>query len=227
MMSYLPTFGAIRSMATTGLIVALLAGGAVTEALGQSVAVGTQASTLGVGPEVTIRLTPTLNVRGAASYLPIHRTGLLRQTVDVRYDVQARLAAALLLLDWHPFGNAFRVSAGGVYNRSRAEVRMLPTESVTVKERSFSPDQLGRLSGSASFTNALHPYLGVGAGNAVRGSRLDVFVDLGVMYVGRPHVQMAGEGFIAGTANHASTLNEGFRSFRLLPYLALGCSVHL
>lgn len=217
----------VHSLQACCWLVVLLVCGSPSVTAGQTVAVGTRASTLGVGPEVTLQLAPTLNVRGAASYLPVHRRGLMRTTVEVQYDVQARLAAAVLLLDWHPFNSAFRISAGGVYNRSRVVMRVAPTENVPVKGRAIPPEQMGHLSGSGSFTNAVHPYLGVGAGNAVRGSRLDVFVDLGVMYVGRPHIQMTGDGFIAGTANYASTLNEGVRSFRLLPYLALGCSVHL
>jgi len=194
---------------------------------GQTVAVGARASTLGIGPEVTLELASTLNLRGGAAYLPLHRRGRMRNTVTVQYNVQARLAAVHLLLDWHPFDNAFRVSAGGVYNRSQATVRAAPTESFTVNGRSFSPEQLGHVSGSASFSNAIHPYLGLGFGNPVQGSRLDLYADLGAMYVGRPHVQMTGDGFIKGTANHASTLNEGFRSFRILPYLSLGLSVDL
>ena len=208
-------------------MVGTLACGFPRASAGQTVAVGARASSLGIGPEVTLQLTSELNLRGGASYLPLRRRGLAQQTVNVQYDVEARLAAILLFLDWHPFNNAFRVSAGGVYNRSQAEVRALPTESLTVNGRSFTPDQLGHVSGSASFTNAIHPYLGLGFGNAVRGSRFDVFADIGAMYVGRPRVEMNGDGFIKGTANHASTLNEGFRSFRILPYLSLGFSVDL
>jgi hypothetical protein len=196
-------------------------------ASGQNVALSARGSTLGIGPEVTVELASVLNLRGGASYLPLHRRGLLQNTVNVRYDVQARLAAVHLFLDWHPFGNAFRMSGGAVYNRSQAQLRASPAENVTMNGRSFSPDQLGHVSGSASFSNAIHPYLGIGLGNAVQGSRIDVFADAGAMYVGRPHVEMDGEGFIKGTANHASALNEGFRSFRILPYLSLGFSVDL
>ncbi|PSQ95503.1 MAG: hypothetical protein BRD55_10755 [Bacteroidetes bacterium SW_9_63_38] len=194
---------------------------------GQTVAVSTRASTLGLGPELTLQLRPGLNVRGGVAYLYLHRRGQMQKSVAVHYDVQTRLAATHLFLDWHPFDNAFRLSAGGVYNRSRTEVRASPTESFTLNGRSFSPDQLGHVSGSATFTNVIHPYLGIGVGNAVRGSPLGVFADLGAMYVGRPHVQMSGDGFIAGTANHTSTLNKGFRSFQILPYLSLGLSVTL
>ena len=201
--------------------------GSSTAASGQSIAVGSQASSLGIGPEVTLQLNAEFNLRGGASYLYFHRRGLTQQTVNVRYDAKVHLAAIRLFLDWHPFDNAFRISAGGVYNRSRAEVQASPAESFTFDGRSFSPEELGQISGSASFSNAIHPYLGLGFGNSVRGSSLDVFTDIGAMYVGRPHVEMSGDGLIKGTANHDSTLNEGFRSFQLLPYVSLGISIDL
>ncbi|HKL88109.1 MAG TPA: hypothetical protein VJ884_03815 [Salinibacter sp.] len=210
-------------------LLALLAGafllaGTMQRAHAQRVALGTRASTLGIGADATVGLTSTLNLRVGGSYFPVQRSGVMRTEVDVRYDVTARLAAGLLLLDWHPFDNALRLSAGGVYNASRIQGEARPTESHTVQGKTFSPERLGRLDAEASFRNTIAPYVGVGFGNAVRGSRLDLFFDLGAMYVNRPEVQMSGRGLIAATSNHESTLNRGLQSFHILPYISLGLS---
>lgn len=207
----------------TGLL--LLAGPEHSHA--QRVAVGARASTLGIGGDVSVGISPTLNLRAGGSYLPLRHTGVMQAEVDVRYDVKARIAAALLLLDWHPFGNAFRLSAGGIYNGTRVQGHARPTESYTVQQKTFGPERLGSLDAEASFHSKINPYLGIGFGNAVKGSRLDLFVDLGAMYVARPDVSMTGRGLIAATTNHQSTLNEGLRSFHVLPYLSLGLSLQL
>lgn len=209
------------------LLVAGLLVAPVDSASAQRVAIGPRASTLGLGGDVTVGLSRTLNVRLGGSYYPVQRSGVLQADVNVRYDVNARLAAGQLLLDWHPFANAFRLSAGAVYNGSRVQGHAEPTQSYQVQEKTFEPQRLGQLDGEASFRNKINPYLGIGFGNAVRGSRLDVFVDLGAMYVAQPEVRMTGQGLISATTNHASTLNESLRSFRLLPYLSLGLSVYL
>lgn len=193
----------------------------------QRVAVGPRASTLGPGADVTVGLSRTVNLRAGASYLPIQRSGVMQAEVNVRYDVNARLAAGLLLLDWHPFKNAFRLSAGAVYNGTQVQGQAQPIESYAVQGKTFSPDRLGRLDAEASFQNKINPYLGLGVGNAVRGSSLDFFLDLGAMYVARPMVSMSGEGLISATTNHASTLNDGLRSFHILPYLSLGFSLQI
>ena len=193
----------------------------------QPVALSARASTMGVGADLTVGLSSELNVRAGGSYFPVQRSGTVRAEVDVRYDAEARLAAGMLLLDWHPFGNAFRLSAGGVYNATHVQGQAHPTQSYAVKGKTFRPERLGRLDGEASFQNKINPYLGIGLGNAVRGSRFDVFFDLGAMYVAQPEVHLEGDGLISATSNHASTLNQGLRSFQILPYLSLGFSLQL
>jgi len=194
---------------------------------GQSVALSTRASTLGIGGDVTVQLSSTFNVRAGGSYFPIRHSGVLEEEVNVQYDVEARLAAALLLVDWHPFGNALRMSLGGIYNGTQVKGRARPVDSYTVQQKTFQPERLGRLEAEASFASKINPYVGIGVGNAVQGSPVDVFLDLGAMYVVQPEVRMTGTGLISATTNHESTLNEGLRSFHILPYFSLGVSYKL
>lgn len=208
------------------LLGTLLVGGA-EEAQAQRIAYAPRVSTLGIGGDFTVGLSSTVNLRAGASYLTFHHDGTLKDDVEVQYEVNGRLSAALLLLDWHPFANAFRLSAGAVYNGTRATGHAQPTESYSTNQKTFQPDRLGSIDAEVSFSNKINPYLGVGVGNAVRGSRLDFFADLGAMYVAQPEVQMTGTGLISATTNHEETLNQGFRSFRLLPYLAFGLSIHI
>lgn len=217
-----PSFGLLLGV---GLLLLILGSG--RQSYGQSVALGARATTLGAGAEVTLGLSSAVNLRGNASYLPLTHVGTRSHEVDVQYTVEARLAAAMLLVDWYPFENAIRLSAGGVYNHSRIRGEARPTEGYTVRSKTISPERIGSLKGEVSFARTVSPYLGIGFGNSVRGSALDVTVDVGGLYVRRPHVQMEGRGLIADTANQEGSLNQGLQSFRVLPYLALGLSVAL
>ncbi len=196
-------------------------------AWGQRHAFGYQASTLGIGADLTVRLTDRFNARAGGSYFPFRHSGVLQEEIDVKYKVDVRLAAVRLFLDWHPFGNAFRLSAGGLYNGTRVQGHAQPVESYTVQQKTFEPEELGDLDAEVSFANRLNPYLGIGFGNAVKGSRFDLYVDLGVMYVAQPKVQMNGTGLISATTNHESTLNDALRSFHLFPYFSLGFSISI
>lgn len=210
----------------TLLLAGLWLGCAPDTARGQRVAFGSRASTLGIGGDVTVRLTDQFNVRAGGSYFSFLHSGKLKDEVAVQYDVSARLAAVQFLVDWHPLSKAFRLSAGVIYNGTRMEARAHPTEGYTVQQKTFGPERLGSLDAEVSLKNKINPYLGIGFGNAVRGSNVDVYADLGVMYVAQPDVQMSGTGLIAATSNHESTLNQGLRSFNLFPYVALGLSIH-
>lgn len=222
---------ASRSRSSICSLLALVVVGALVclpqSARAQSIAVSAHASTFGPGAAATVAIGSKVNVRTSVSYLPFTHSGVMQDEVDVRYDVTGQLAAINLFLDWHPFGNAFRLSTGAVYDRSYGKGQAQPTESYTLQGKTFSPEQLGDVDAKISFANSVHPYVGIGLGNAVRGSRMDVFIDFGAMYIHRPDVKMEGSGLIAGTANHASTLNEGLKSFRVLPYLAMGMSLSL
>lgn len=209
------------------VVLFLLIGFVSGTAYSQSIALNTRVTSFGPGAAATVQISSTVNVRSGMSYLPISRNGVLENEVDVAYDVTGELAAVTLFVDWHPFDNVLRVSAGAVYDRSHVESSGQPAESYELQGSSFSPEKLGQVEADLSFANTVHPYLGIGLGNSVRGSRLDVFFDFGAMYVNQAEVNVEGAGLISATANQESDLNEALRSFPVLPYVALGMSVSL
>ncbi len=194
----------------------------------QRLGISLKGGTMGGGAEVTAGLTSSLNARVGGSFLPYsHQGNYTEEEVDVGYTADLSVQAASLLLDWHPFSNAFRISGGAFYNMTKVDAVAEPTESYTVKQRTFSREDLGHLSGQLDYEQKLAPYLGLGFGNAVRGSRVDFAVDLGMIYTQSLALSMEGEGMLAPTANQADELEAALSDLQLYPVVSLGVSVRL
>lgn len=211
------------------LLLALLAGLSlpVPAALGQ-VAVSARVGSLGPGGELTAGLSGRLNLRLAGHYFGYSRSDEFTDAdVTVRADADVQLASGAAFLDVHPFGNSFRLSAGLVYNANEVHVLATPLTSVTIDDKTFAPEKIGTLNATMGHQAALHPYAGLGFGNAVRGSRVGLLFDLGVLYTDDPRFEAEGTGLIAPTALQAGDIEADLAGLQLYPVVSLGLSVRL
>ncbi len=115
-----------------------------------------------------------------------------REVSDIVYDAEANLRTATALLDWHPGGRGFRLTAGAVYNDTSVEGRSLPPASgfYDIGGVPVPVNLVGTLDAKADFDPVV-PYVGLGWGNAVAGSRkVGFFVDLGVIFQGKADVTL-------------------------------------
>jgi hypothetical protein len=197
-------------------------------------ALGARAATSGVGPELAFHLAPRLDAR-----LPV---GLWshEDTFDetgVRYDARLELRNALLLVDLHPGGGAFRLSAGGGWDDNRLEVSAPLSELV----RRYRPDvaplvpaSAGTIHGEAT-GSSFAPYLGFGWGSPFGGGRFRVSIDLGAIYQGAPKVDLTTDLNLgvplpasaravldAAAADEERRLEEELDGYRYYPVVALG-----
>ena len=109
---------------------------------------------------------------------------------DIEYDAEAKLRTATALLDWHPGGRGFRLTAGAVYNDTRVEASSLPPPRAfyDIGGVPVPVGFVGTLDAEADFDPVV-PYAGLGWGNAVGGSKkLGFFFDLGVVFQGKADV---------------------------------------
>lgn len=154
------------------------------------VALGAKAGTLGLGAELTVGLSPQVNVRLGANGYTYEDEG--REVSDIVYDAEANLRTATALLDWHPGGRGFRLTAGAVFNDTTVEGRSLPPASgvYDIGGVPVPADLIGTLDAEAEFDPVV-PYAGLGWGNAVAGNRkVGFFVDLGVIFQGKADVTL-------------------------------------
>ncbi len=198
----------------------------IAPAKAQGLAVSARAGSLGPGLDVTASVAPRLNARVGVSYLTYAHSDILHEEIDVRYDADLTLTSVTAMLDWHPFRNAVRFSAGAVYNGNKVDAVITPIESYTIKEKTFSPDRIGTLTARVDYKSKISPYVGLGLGNAV-SRRFGVAFDLGLLYTNSPSVRMTGSGMIAPTAGQAAKLEQGFESFKFYPLVSVGLSFSL
>jgi hypothetical protein len=173
----------IRATLVGGLTV--LAGLAPVHA---QVAIAAKAGTLGAGAELTAGVARNLDVRvGFGAYTYSDR----RVASDIEYDGEARLRTATALLDWHPWGGSFRLTAGALYDATKIEGTSVPSPSGTydIGGVAVPAALVGTLHGRLDFDPVV-PYVGLGWGNPLRSSRLGFFLDLGVVFPGSPSAKL-------------------------------------
>ncbi len=192
-----------------------------------NVGAGIHIGTLGLGPDLVVRLSGVLNLRitgnfGAWSY---------DDTIDdVDYDVEMDFENVGLLLDWHPTGGEFRFTAGVFYNGNELEGTGVPRKPLEIGDVEFTPEQIGTLSAALDFPETAG-YLGFGFGNALsRGSRLTVTLDLGVLFFSEADFSLEADGTFSGISyfqrqleKEEAEIKDDFADvFKIHPVISLG-----
>ncbi len=186
-------------------------------------AVTAKLGTLGLGVEGTFGLTEHFNARLGLNKFDYDRTETIS---DIEYDLNLEWQSISLLADWHPFGNAFRFTAGLMNNGNELSGSSTAT-GITVGD-TFYPG-IG-LDAKLDFDNTA-PYLGVGWGNALAADRGWGFnVDLGIMYQGSGNVSLTPTGVNAGLVDPADIaleeqrFEDDIRNYKYYPVLSFGVS---
>jgi hypothetical protein len=223
----------IRLLAVLALVTSVAAPAAAQGGF----AIGVRAGTTGIGPELACGLTPHLDARLASGYYSYDDT---YDATGVHYDGTFDLRNAMLLLDWHPGGGGFRLTAGAGWNGNRLQVQAPISELV----RRYRPDlpslpvELGSVHGEAT-GQTLAPYAGLGWGRPLGGSgRWSFSVDLGALYLGSPQVDLetrlafqvppaAQQILDLAVADEERRLEDELDQYRYLPVLSFGLMVRL
>ena len=188
--------------------------------------------TTGLGLHVTTPVAPKLNARLGVNVANYSYDG---STSDVDYDFKLKLATVDALLDYHPFDGSFRISGGVVYNGNKIEARAKPNAAGTynINGNVYSTAAVGDLNGKIDFRKAA-PYLGIGFGNAAKGSGWGFGMDLGVTFQGSPKTALASSGCTVSAdmcaqlgrdvAAENAKLADEVDDFKLYPVIRVGVS---
>lgn len=199
--------------------------------------VSVKAGTLGVGADVTFGLNEEFNVRVGGNWFSYSYDDF-----EFDEDEDPELAAAIdkvemsidflsvgALVDWHPGGGGFRVSAGAFFNGNEGSLSVASGSMITVNDTEY---QLEGLDGTIDFT-AIAPYVGIGWGNAAdTDSHWHFAADLGVLIQGGPDVSvtaLASDPALQDALNddiavEIQELEDDIDRFFVYPVLALGVS---
>jgi hypothetical protein len=157
--------------------------------------VGVTGGSLGIGPQLSYRPNDHVGVRANGTFLGVGRD---EEIDDIDYDGDLDLNSFGALLDWYPTGGGFRVSIGGRINNTEIGIVGLPTTSVTVGDTTYTPEQIGTLSGTVT-TDDFAPQLTIGYGGTLaKGFTLGA--EIGVLWQGQPHIDdLRATGLLAST----------------------------
>jgi hypothetical protein len=206
--------------------VALLAAHAPARAEGT--ALSFKLGTPGLGLELTQRVADTVNARVGFNWFAFDYDG---SRSDIDYGFRAEPKSLVAMLDWHPGGGSFRVTAGGLRNWTSLEGTGKPVGSYTIGDTTYSAAEIGELRLRASVPD-FAPYFGLGFGNGADGGQVFAAVDLGVIYQGSPTTELTATGPIANTpgfqedlAAEIRDLDDDLRNYRFYPVLAFGIGI--
>lgn len=198
----------------------------------QGVAVGADIGTLGLGGKATVCILPEyLNVRGGYSWAELTVNSKIR---DIEYDMDLSYGSFPVMVDWHPFGNHFRISAGAIFNNNSAGLKAKTTDKLKIGDMEFTPAQVGTLKGDIKFGNSTAPYVGLGFGNAVLPNQALSFVfDLGVFFTGYD-LSLTSEGgtmsdnpiLLSNLEKEEKDAQEDLDKIKIYPVLSFGLAYH-
>jgi hypothetical protein len=190
-----------------------------------ALSVGLTAGSLGLGPEVAYRFGSHFGLRAnfaAFSYGTDHDYGA------VRYAVDLKLSNGGVMADWYPLGGGFRISGGLRANGDELDLKGSPTASVQIGPTTYTPDQIGTLTGEISGAGTA-PVLSLGYGGTLAKGGLTAGIEVGVMFQGAPRVKnlkatgqlAANQQFQADLVAEAKKIENDASSFKLWPILQL------
>lgn len=206
---------------------ALLSAGAAQADAG--LGLGVKAGTLGLGAEITKSFTETINGRVGFNSYKFTTSG---KEGDVDYDIDMKWQSTALLLDWHPGGGSFRLTAGYMLNGNKLDMKAKPTGTYDIGGTPYDASEIASLTGSVTFSNG--PYVGLGWGNAGKAG-FGFSVELGAVYQGAPDVTLSSQCSASALVCNDSTLAEDLAreqqkakdsldSFKWYPQIAIGIS---
>lgn len=160
----------------TGTAFASLGANAADFSLGGSLGLS------GFGVDASAKFSGHIGVRA-------HLTGL-KYSVDlkhdeVKYQVETNLVIGSLLLDMHPAGGLFRITAGGAAYNGQFDIST--TSPYQIGNGYYNSTEIGTLNAEIEYQKIV-PYLGVGWDfGARKKSGFGVTLDLGVFLRGKPN----------------------------------------
>jgi len=196
---------------------------------------GVQAGTMGIGLDYSQKL----KLLDESVALKVAVAGFSYSTdfddTDILYNANLKLANIGLLVDYHPFGGGFYISAGVYYNGNSIDYQATPIDGAyEINNNVYSASEIDNIRGETDFSKVA-PFIGIGYDNSLFGEGSLFFSSkLGVLYQGSPNIDLTGtcDQTIDGTLKcdqfkndieaEQKTLNEDTDSLKWWPVVSIG-----
>ena len=182
-------------------------------------------TTSGPGAELITKLSSNINFRFGVHGLSLDLDGT---ESDIDYDFEVDLLSFSGLVDWHVFGNSFRVTGGVVVNESEVDLEAETAATLEIGDTTYTADDIVSLTGNLGF-DSIAPYVGIGWGNPFSSKKKWGFMlDLGVVFTGAADLDLSATGplaadpaFLADLERERQDVEDDLDDFKVFPVVAL------
>lgn len=200
------------------LISALLLGLMAANAYAEDTTVGAKVSTLGLGLDVALPITQSIDGRlGFNTFNYNFNRTTTSNGLATNFTGQFKLQSFAALADYHPWDGSFRLTGGVLYNNNKF--------SMTSNGGNLGGAACPACTATATIDfNKAAPYLGFGWGSAAKDTGLSFAADIGVLFQGTPKANVtATGGATQAQINQANAdLNSSLNNFRYYPVASIG-----
>lgn len=130
-------------------------------------------------------------------------------------------------IDWHPFGNAFKLTGGVAYLMSKVTSTAQLRDSTPQGDIQISPDEVGQIKAEIKPSSNIAPYIGIGFGRAIPKNRVGVSFEMGTYYMGSPNVDFYCTKMLEPTSSMKTVLSDNLSPNQWLPRLSLSINIKL
>lgn len=151
--------------------------------------VGVNVGTLGAGIEYSSSFNEMFALR--TGFNTFSYSDSLTES-GIKYDADLDLQTISLILDYHPFENGFRLSAGAMYNGNELKVKGKPDGSgdIEINDVTYDSTQVGQVDGQVDF-NTFAPYAGIGySSSKTKSSGFSFNTEIGAMFQGSANAKL-------------------------------------
>jgi hypothetical protein len=165
-------------------------------------AAGATIGTLGVGGELSYRLTQSFVIRGSGSYLALDLNEAIGSVGGTPQNNNFKTKGIFAggLIDWHPAGSGWRLTGGLRYADLKFDE--ISANGHALNGTNYTSAQVGAIKTSVVNKNSAAPYIGFGYDATHFGpSGFSLGLDVGALYIGAPDVKITTEKSVAGLAS--------------------------
>lgn len=189
---------------------------------GPGTALGLNLGTNGVGIQLAqnIGMKRMLAVRVGATYFPFTISNLEYDMngTKVILNGDLKLGAISAMFDFHPFQNAFKLTAGMGYMMTGVNTTGLLKDSTQQGDIMLSPKEVGEIKLDINVPK-LCPYVGIGFGRAVPKTRFSFNFEVGAYYMGHPELTFKTTGMLEPTSSQEVIMQDNVSGISWLPQM--------
>ncbi|MBU3661728.1 MAG: hypothetical protein FGM41_00820 [Bacteroidetes bacterium] len=190
---------------------------------------GLNLSTNGVGLQIahTLNKQGTLAARLEGRYLPLKAENL---EVDVEgtsliADLDTKFGSMGLMVDWHPFGNAFKITGGFAILLNDISGTAITKDSTKQGDIMLAPEEVGTL--TFGLKAKASPYIGIGFGRAIPKTRFGFTFEVGSFYTGAQDVTFKATGMLEPSSSNEAVLQDNLSGLTWWPVMNFGFNFRL